>query len=133
MFQQTTIIGNLGNDPTSRYLPDGTPLTTFSVATNRKWTGSDGERREQTTWFRVTAWGKLADICGQHLVKGEKVLVVGTIEAQAFADKRSGEPRASLELRADQMRFLGGEQIGRTALRDNGEKVPAGVDDGTSF
>lgn len=107
MFEQTIIVGNLGNDPELRYTSAGVPVTTFSVAVNRKWTNADGTAGEETKWFRVTTWRKLAETCAQYLAKGRQVMVVGRVTASAFTGK-DGAPRASLELTADTVRFLGG-------------------------
>jgi single-strand DNA-binding protein len=106
MYQQITIIGNLGRDPEMRYTPSGQSVTTFSVAASRQWVGQDGQRQEKTVWFRVTAWQKLAELASQYLTKGSKVLVVGELdEPNAYIDKE-GKPRASLEVRASTIRFL---------------------------
>ncbi len=107
MFQQTIIVGNLGRDPEMRYTPDGTPVTSFSVAVSRRWTTQDGQQQEKTTWFRVTAWRKLAETCNQFLTKGRQVLVIGDVDCSAWSDKTSGEARATLELTARDVRFLG--------------------------
>ncbi len=106
MYQSTTVIGHLGRDPEMRFTPDGTPVTTFSVATTRRWNNPDGQAQEKTTWFRVTAWRKLAETCNQFLTKGQLVLVEGDVEASAWSDKTSNEARATLELRARTVRFL---------------------------
>ena len=107
MYQQTTIVGNLGGDPEMRNLEDGTPVTTFSVATNRRWTdGQTGEKREKTTWFRVTAWRRQAEVCNDFLEKGRQVMVIGEISASAWIDEK-GEARSSLELTARNVKFLG--------------------------
>ncbi|UCC76953.1 MAG: single-stranded DNA-binding protein [Anaerolineales bacterium] len=108
MYQSTVVVGHLGRDPEMRYTPDGTPVTSFSVATTRRWTNAEGEPQERTTWFRVTTWRKLAETCNQYLTKGRLVLVEGDVDASAWSDKTSGEARASLELRARIVRFLGG-------------------------
>lgn len=106
MYQQITLIGNLGRDPEMRYTPTGVPVTSFTVAVNRRWTGQDGQQQDKTTWFRVTAWRKLAENASQYLTKGSKVLVIGTVEEpQAYID-REGQPRASLEVTAQDIRFL---------------------------
>ena len=106
MYQKVVIVGNLGTDPEMRFTPSGVPVTSFNVAVNRRWTDSNGELREKTTWFRVTAWRKLAEQCNQYLSKGRLVLVEGEIEASAWLDNQ-GQPRATLELTARNVRFLG--------------------------
>jgi single-strand DNA-binding protein len=106
MYQQITLIGNLGRDPEMRYTPTGLPVTSFTMAVSRNWVGQDGQRQEKTTWFRVTAWRKLAETASQYLTKGSKVLVVGELEdPNAYID-REGQPRASLEVTAQTIRFL---------------------------
>ena len=107
VYQQLVIVGNLGKDPDMRFTAEGVPVTTFSVAVNRKWTGSDGKPGEEVTWFRVTAWRKLAEVCNQYLAKGRQVMVVGRVGASAWAGQ-DGNPRASLEVTAIDVRFLGG-------------------------
>lgn len=109
MFQECIIVGNLGADPEMRYMPDGRPVTNFNVAVNRVWTDEQGQRQERTTWFRVAVWGRQAEICNQYLKKGRQVLVSGEVEARAFLGQ-DGQPRASLELRATRVRFLGGRE-----------------------
>ncbi len=105
MFQQCIIIGNLGRDPEMRFTPDGTPVTNFNVAVNRRWTNADGSQGEKTTWFRVTCWRRLAETTNQYLRKGSAVMVIGEIEASAFLGQ-DGQPRAMLELTARDVRFL---------------------------
>jgi single-strand DNA-binding protein len=75
------IAGNVGRDPEMRYTPSGQPVTSFSVATNRQYTSSSGETVKETIWFRVTTWGKTAEVCNQYVKKGSKVLVEGTLTA----------------------------------------------------
>lgn len=106
MYQQITIIGNLGQDPEMKYLPDGRPVTNFSVATNRRWKNNDGTEGEEVTWFRVACFGKLAETTNQYLEKGRQVMVVGRVKANAYID-REGEARASLDLIAAEVKFLG--------------------------
>ena len=106
MYQRTVIVGYLGRDPEMRYTPDGVPVTSFTVAVNRRWTSQDGTPQEKTTWFRVTAWRKQAEVCAQYLSKGRLVLVEGDVDASAWTDQ-SGNPRATLELRARTVKFLG--------------------------
>ena len=103
MFLDVTIIGRLGRDPDMRYLPNGTPVCKFSVATDR-WRAD--KNANETTWINVTAWAKLAETCNEHLAKGKLVLVKGSqIRANAWKGK-DGEARASLELTAQMIKFL---------------------------
>ena len=73
MFQETIIVGNLGTDPEMRYMPDGTAVANFSVATNRKWKDAAGEQVEEVCWFRVSVWGVQAEACNEYLEKGRSV------------------------------------------------------------
>ncbi len=106
MFQQCIIVGNLGRDPEMRYTPDGTPVTSFSVAVSRRWTSGDGGQGEKTWWFKVTCWRKLAETTNQYLKKGRQVMVIGEVDASAWTDQ-SGAARATLELTAREVKFLG--------------------------
>ncbi len=113
-YQKIIIVGNLGRDPEMRYTPDGTPVTNFSVATNRQWTAPDGSKGEQTTWFRVTAWRRQAEVAAEYLSKGRQVMVEGRMNP----DKATGGPRvwtgqdgvarASYEITANRIIFLQG-------------------------
>jgi single-strand DNA-binding protein len=113
MYQRITIVGNLGGDPTMKFLPNGDPVTNFSVATNRRWTGSDGQQQEETTWFRVSAWGRLAETCNEYLSTGRQVLVEGRLRPDDDGNPRTwigndGAARASFEVTAQTVQFLGG-------------------------
>jgi single-strand DNA-binding protein len=114
MYQKMIIVGNLGGDPEMRYMPDGTAVTSFSVATNRRWNDRNtGQPVDETTWFRVSVWGKRAEVANQYLTKGSKVLVEGRIKP----DPQTGGPRlwtrqdgtvaASYEITADNFSFVG--------------------------
>jgi single-strand DNA-binding protein len=106
MYQQITLIGNLGSDAEMRYIPSGDAVTNFNLAVNRRWTREDGQSQEKTLWFRITAWRKLAELASQYLNKGRRVLIVGEIDsARAYID-REGNPRASIEVTAREIRFL---------------------------
>lgn len=108
MYQQVTLIGNLGNDPEMRYTPSGVPVASFNMAVNKSWTTQDGQRQDKTTWFRITAWRRTAETVSQYLSKGRRVLVVGEVEeARPYTD-RDGNPRASLEVTAQIIKFVGG-------------------------
>ena len=106
MYQQITLVGNLGRDPEMRYTPSGVAVTSFSVAVNRSWTGQDGQRQDRTTWFRISAWRRLAETCNQYLTKGQRVLVVGELEEPSTWTDREGNTRASLEVTARTVRFM---------------------------
>jgi single-strand DNA-binding protein len=107
MFQQLILVGNLGSDPELRYTADGTPVASFSVAVNRRWTKEDGSHGEETTWFRVSAWRKQAEIVNQYLKKGRQVMVVGRVSGRGYT-AADGTPRASLDVTADTIKFIGG-------------------------
>ena len=128
MYQKTIIVGNLGRDPEMRYTPSGKAVTNFTVAVNRKWTNQSGEQQEKTTWFRVAAWDKLGEMCNQYLSKGRLVLVEGEVEAKAWTSQE-GEARASLELSARNVRFLGGGQASSYEGGAASGGSPAGEDD----
>lgn len=108
-FQQTIIIGNLGRDPETRHLANGDAVCNFSVAVTESWKDKQsGEKKENTTWYRVNAFSKLADICGQYLKKGSQVMIAGKMGSRKWTDK-DGVERESWELKADQMTMLGGK------------------------
>ena len=134
MFQKIIIVGNLGGDPEMRYTPSGQAVTNFSVATNRQYTSSDGQKVKETVWFRVSAWNKQADACNNYLRKGSKVLVEGRL----VPDSATGGPRtftrndgttgASFEINASTVRFLDprGEPSGGNVLAEmeDDEEIP---------
>lgn len=109
-YHRTTIIGHIGRDPETRFLPSGEAVRNFSVAVTESWKDkSNGEKREQVTWYRVNAFSKLADICGQYLKKGAPVFIEGRMQQREYQDKE-GNKRESWELRADAMQMLGGKR-----------------------
>ena len=103
------IIGHLGRDPEMRYTPSGKPVTTFSVATSRTWHSADGERHEETEWFNVVAWGSLAEVCNQHLKKGQQVYVEGRLQTRRWEDG-DGNKHFTTEVVAKEMTMLGGRK-----------------------
>ena len=102
-MNKITLIGNLTNDPETRSTPNGVTICTFTIATNRRFANSDGER--QTDFFRVNAWRQLGEVCAKHLAKGRKVAVVGELQARLY-DAKNGEKRMSLDVAADEVEFL---------------------------
>ena len=105
-LNKVMVIGRLGRDPEMRYTPSGRPVTSFSVAATRGWTNSEGERQEETEWFNVVAWGKLAEICKQHLSKGQQVYVEGRLQTRGWEDAE-GRKHFRTELVTQEMIILG--------------------------
>ena len=99
------LIGNVGIDPEMRFTPNGIPVTSFSVATNRFYTSPDGERREETTWFRVVTFRKQAESCSQFLTKGQRVYVEGRLRTREW-EGQDGQKRTTIEVIADRVLFL---------------------------
>jgi single-strand DNA-binding protein len=134
MYQKLTIVGNLGNDPELRYTPSGQAVCNYNVATNRRWTGSDGQKHEETVWFRVTTWGKRAEIDNQYLQKGSQVLCEGRLTV----DRETGEPRvwqdqsgkwrATYEMTAFEVKFLSGRAGNGGFNGDTPETAEVGPD-----
>lgn len=134
-YHTNIIVGFLGRDPEMRYTPGGQPVTNFSVAVDDSYTNSDGERIKRTLWFRVSAWGKLAEITNQYLQKGSPVLVEGKLVADESGNPRTytkndGTPGASFELRAGTVRFLGKKG---DAPEDDGEAPAEPVEEDIPF
>ncbi len=105
-LNKVMIIGRLGRDPEMRYTPSGRPVTSFSVATSRTWTSAEGERREETEWFNVVAWGNLAEICKTHLSKSQQVYIEGRLQTRGWEDE-TGKKHFRTELVANEMILLG--------------------------
>lgn len=141
MYQKIIIVGHLGRDPEMRYTQDGTPVTNFSVATSRRWNNPDGSQGEETTWFRVTAWRRLAETCNQYLQKGRLALIEGQIKP----DPATGGPRiwtgndgiarAQYEITALAVKFLGGRGEAPAAEAPGGalEEPPAETEEEIPF
>ena len=105
-MHKIVIIGNLGRDPEMRYTPSGQGVTSFSVASNRRYRTADGEQREETMWFNINAWGRQAEICNQYLTRGSQVYVEGTLTTRIFTGN-DGQPRVSNDVRMTEMQMLG--------------------------
>ncbi len=131
MFHTIIIIGNLGKDPEMRYSPNGSAVTSFSLASNRTYKGNDGQQVKETTWFRITVWGNQAESCNQYLKKGSKVLVEGRLTSDEKGSPRvfqrkDGTYGASFEVTAQTVRFLSsiGESADHTEEVDDGGDIP---------
>ena len=106
-FNKIILVGNLGRDPELRYTPQGTPVCSFSMATNERRKDKTGEMQDQTTWFRVTLWGRQAETASQYLTKGRPVYIEGRLRVEEWTD-RDGKARHTLEVHATDMQFIGG-------------------------
>lgn len=137
-FEQTIVVGNVGRDAELRYTQSGTAVSDFSVAVTSKWRdNSTNEQREKTSWYRVTAWRGLAEVVGKYVKKGMSVMVVGTVEANAYMGQ-DGEPRASLDITARDIQFLnragdnpggGGNYDNDNNYSNNSNNSPKDLDD----
>jgi single-strand DNA-binding protein len=110
-LNKVMVIGNIGRDPELRYTPSGKPVTSFSLASSRSWIGPDGERREETEWFNVVAWGNLAEICNSKLAKSQQVYVEGRLQTRSWEDER-GQRHFRTEIVANEMIILGPKDKG---------------------
>lgn len=133
MFQTIIIAGNLGRDPEMRFTPSGAQVTNFSVAVSDNYTNSNGERVERTVWFRVTTWGKQAEVCNQYLKKGRKVLVEGRLVADQSGGprvytKQDGTAASSFEISASTVRFLSSRDEGDSSGQAGGYAQTANED-----
>ena len=115
------LIGNVGSDPEMRYTPNGKAVTSFRMATNYRYSGPDGERREETEWFRVNVWGRQAESCNQFLSKGRRVYVEGRLRSRNW-EGQDGQMRTSLEVSANRVIFL--ERAAPASLPEEGELEP---------
>ncbi len=104
-LNKVLLIGRLGRDPEMRYTPSGRPVTTFSVATNRTWNTSEGDKRTETEWFNIVAWGNLAEICKQYLAKNRLVYIEGRLQTRHWEDTE-GNKHSATEIVANEMIML---------------------------
>jgi single-strand DNA-binding protein len=129
-FNRIILVGNLGRDPELRYTPQGTPVCSFTLATNERRKDRAGENQDVTTWFRVTLWGRQAETASQYLSKGRPVYIEGRLRVEEWTDK-DGKQRHTLEVHATDMQFIGGrgdEAAGanvRTESSTSGRSEPA--------
>ncbi len=118
------VIGNMGRDPEMHYTPGGQAVTSFSVASNRRFTTASGEQRDETEWFNVSAWGRLADLCNKYLAKGKQVYVEGILRSQIW-EGQDGTPRFGNTILLRDIQFLGaGETREEGRLDEPDEEEP---------
>jgi single-strand DNA-binding protein len=124
-INKVILIGNLGKDPETRYLPSGDAVTNITVATTDTWKDKEGAKQEHTEWHRIAFFGKLAEIAGEYLKKGSPVYVEGRIRTRKWQDKE-GQDRYSTEIVADRMQMLGSRGGGsESAAREPATREPA--------
>ena len=104
-LNKVLLIGNVGTEPEMRFTPTGNPVTSFRIATNRVFTSPDGERKQETEWFTVVTWRKLAESCNQFLTKGQRVYVEGRLRTRTW-EGQDGQKRLQVEVVADRVLFL---------------------------
>jgi len=115
------LIGNVGSDPEMRYTPNGKAVTSFRMATNYRYAGSDREQREETEWFRVSVWGRQAESCNQFLSKGKRIYVEGRLRSRSW-EGQDGQMRTSLEVSANRVIFL--DRVAPVSLPEEGDLEP---------
>jgi single-strand DNA-binding protein len=123
-LNKVMLIGNLGKDPEMKYTPSGMPVTTFSVAVSRSWRTPEGENREETEWFRVVAWQKLAETCNEYLRKGMRVYIEGRLQTRKWTDQQ-GQERYTTEVVANEMVMLSGREEGGSGGGGSRERTGA--------
>jgi single-strand DNA-binding protein len=128
-FNKIILVGNLGRDPELRYTAQGTPVCSFSMATNERRKDRNGEMQDQTTWFRITLWNRLAETASQYLQKGKQVYIEGRLRVEEYTD-RDGKQRTALEVSATEMHFIGsrhdeGAPVERAATASASAAAPA--------
>jgi len=135
-INKVILVGNLGRDPEVSYTPSGTAVAKFSIATSEKWTDKEtGEKKDKTEWHRITAFGKLGEICGEYLSKGKQVYIEGKLQYGSY--EKDGVTRYTTDIIASQMQMLGsrgdinsmGSSSGSSMPDMNGPSMPGGPDD----
>jgi len=118
-LNKVMLIGRLGTEPELRYTQQGVPITTFRMAISRQWRDSEGNPRDETEWFTVVSWNRLAEICNDHLHKGARVYIEGRMQNRTWDDPQTGEKRYKTEIVASDMIILDSRQGGRPEVIDD--------------
>ena len=116
-LNKVMLIGNVGRDPEMRYTPSGSAVTSFSVAVSRRWTTPENQTRDETEWFNVVAWDKLAETCNQLITKGRKVYIEGRLQTRSW-EGQDGQKRYRTEVVAQTMQLLDSRPQGAPGQRD---------------
>jgi single-strand DNA-binding protein len=124
-LNKVMLIGNLGRDPEMRYTPSGKPVTAFSLAVSRSWAMAGGERREETEWFNIVAWGDLAERCNKYLRKGERIYVDGRLQTRSW-ESADGQKHSRTEVVASDLLMLDGRSREEEAAQGEipGDEIP---------
>jgi single-strand DNA-binding protein len=137
-LNKVTLIGNLGKDPETRYMPNGEAVTNITIATTETWKDKAGEKQEKTEWHRVTFYRRLAEIAGEYLKKGSQIYVEGRLETRKWQDKE-GKDRYTTEVIASEMKMLGsrpgmggGDSSERDGPPSQGSSKPSGGSSGAA-
>lgn len=109
-LNKVMLIGRLGADPEMRYTPSGSPVTSFRLAVGRQWRDGSGENHDDTEWFNIVVWNKLAEICNQYLTKGTRVYLEGRLQTRSWEDQQSGQTRYRTEVIVSDMIMLDGRE-----------------------
>lgn len=132
-MNKVILMGNLGQDPEVRTIPNGTSVVSFSVATSRRWKTRDGERQEETTWHNVEAWGKVGEVIAQYFSKGSKILLDGRLKVDSWEDKETGQKRYKTKVVLENFHFVSGKadngSQGGSQPQGSGGAAPTNDDD----
>jgi len=131
-INKVILVGNLGRDPETRYMPSGAAVTNLRIATSETWKDKNtGEQQERTEWHSVAMFGRLAEIAAEYLRKGSQVYIEGKLRTRKWQDKTDGKDRYTTEIIADEMQMLGGKAVGASsaparqpAVADTGDMGP---------
>ncbi len=124
MVNKVFLLGNLGRDPELRSTDSGTTVANFSIATNRRWNGRDGNKKEQVEWHNIVCFGRQAEVAGQYLNKGKQIFVDGRIQTRSWEDQ-SGETRYRTEIVCENFQMLGGKADSAGGHQGGGYQAPA--------
>ena len=122
-LNKVMLIGNVGTDPEMRFTPNGSPVTSFRIATNRVFTTSDGERKQETEWFTVVTWRKLAENCNQFLTKGQRVYAEGSLRTRTW-EGQDGQKRSRVEVIANRVLFLDKQAVAHLPNEEGAPEIP---------
>lgn len=123
MVNKVILVGNLGKDPEVRYTSGGQAVANMSVATERSWFDKQANKRvKETEWHAIEAWGKLAELCGEHLEKGRQVYIEGRLKTETWDDKKDGSKRSRVKIVADNVRFLGSAKDARSRPKSESDR-----------